>query len=454
MIELPMGDGRALDIAWKKRDISFFTDKKPDGYRFLVRQLRDSCSCTACRDVSSGQKSYATTQLPADMEITNVEITEQKGLVVTVNKDMETHGGSAGHDIHLSPEWVLNRLKRRGGFEPGPSKLLRRFQVDYWDKSEIESKVRRVDYEQFMQDSEAFWDVIQDIVRLGIVFLRNVPRDEDAVTRIATHIANIRETFYGRTFDVRAKPNAENVAYTSGYLGLHQDLMYLNPPPFVQILHCMDNSCEGGESLFSDADRVGRMLNLLRKDCPMASRLAKVRVPYGYTRNGKYYRRRRALLNLSEDNEYENVFWSPPFQAEWQLPTFLDDWAAAARVFEEAVNDTSAVYQTRMEPGDCVLFNNIRVLHGRKAFDAAGGSRWLRGTYIASEDFASTAMHAPESHATSMDDRESWWNPTVANQELMTTPTYGQLKSKLLDAESARRGSRQSKKGGMENKPW
>ena len=76
-------------------------------------------------------------------------------------------------------------------------------------------------------------------------------------------LANIRETFYGRTFDVRAKPNAENVAYTSGYLGLHQDLMYLEPPPMIQVLHCMDNSCAGGESLFSDGDRVGRLARRL-----------------------------------------------------------------------------------------------------------------------------------------------------------------------------------------------
>jgi hypothetical protein len=35
-----------------------------------------------------------------------------------------------------------------------------------------------------------------------------------------------------------------------------------------------------------------------------------------------------------------------------------------------------------MQEGECVIFNNRRVLHGRKAFDAEGGERWLKGAYV------------------------------------------------------------------------
>ncbi|KAL6849191.1 hypothetical protein ACO1O0_008721 [Amphichorda felina] len=435
-VEMAMRDGQTLEYSWGKDNIFFFNKDKDSGNRVPALMLRDSCSCTACRDVSSGQKTYATTQLPLDIKITDVRQTEQGGLVVTVDKDMDTHGGSAGHSIHLSPRWVQDQLRPT---EHPPMRLLHRFGKTYWDRQLIQSEVRRIDYHEFMQeDSTAFWDVIQDLARLGLVFLRNVPSEEGAVERIATRIGNIRETFYGRTFDVRAKPNAENVAYTSGYLGLHQDLMYLHPPPYIQILHCMDNSCQGGESLFSDAERVGHILHLLRSEFPVLNTLADIPVPYGYERGGKYYRQRRPLLNTSrERQDFEGVWWSPPFQAEWRRPRRLDGWIAAARIFEEAVNSPEAMYQTRMEPGDCALFNNLRVLHGRTAFDAAVGSRWLRGTYLALEDFLSAAMQAPASHAAPMEEPDSWWSRREAEEQLETTAAYEKLGYQAQDAQSS-----------------
>jgi len=379
------------------------------------------------------------------MKITNVRQTEDKGLAVTVNKDMESHGGSAGHEILLPPEWLDKKL-----FRNVPLDL--RYGREYWDGSEIKDKVRRIDYEAFMQDEgTAFWDVIRDIMRLGIVFLRNVPRNEKSVTRIALRIANIQETFYGRTFDVRAKPNAENVAYTSGYLGLHQDLLYLASPPFLQILHCMDNSCKGGESLFSDAERVGAMLDLLYgnpKYETLLEPLFKTRVPYGYDRNGYRYWSGRSVLQRAKWENKTEVFWSPPFQKPWHremmhsvrhemahlVPSIMADWVRGARIFEEAVNSPTSLYQTRMEPGDCVLFNNRRVLHGRTAFDAeGGGSRWLRGTYISTEDFQSRAYHAPDSHMSSP--RDAWdradYDNRARHRALMATSTYKEILTKL-----------------------
>ena len=44
-----------------------------------------------------------------------------------------------------------------------------------------------------------------------------------------------------------------------------------------------------------------------------------------------------------------------------------------------------------MKPGECVLFDNRRVLHARKAFEVAdaGKERWLRGAYLDKDPFVS-----------------------------------------------------------------
>jgi alpha-ketoglutarate-dependent taurine dioxygenase len=435
---LQLHTGNKHQVSWT-RDTLSVTNSPADEYS--VVQIRDNCSCAACRDVSSGQKTFATSQLPLDMNITKVRLTDDNGLAVTVDKDMESHGGSAGHEILLASQWVDD-------LAGPPVTLSTRYGIEYWDGSEIKGKVQRIDYEAFMQDDgPAFWDAIRDIMRLGIVFLRNVPRDEESVSRIALRIANIQETFYGRTFDVRAKPNAENVAYTSGYLGLHQDLLYLRSSPFVQILHCMDNSCKGGESLFSDAERVGAMLELLfgnpEYSVPLQP-LFKYKVPYGYARHGHRYRNSRALLRRHTLNTTE-VCWSPPFQAEWNQEishSEMAEWVRGARIFEDAVNSPTSLYQTRMEPGDCVLFNNRRVLHGRTAFDTdGGGSRWLRGTYISREDFCSRAFYAPESHASSPRDagERAVRDKKAREAALKATSTYEEIEREVQRVTSSRK---------------
>ncbi len=47
------------------------------------------------------------------------------------------------------------------------------------------------------------------------------------------------------------------------------------------------------------------------------------------------------------------------------------------------------MYEYRLNEGECVIFDNRRVLHARKAFDATKGERWLKGAYIDDDVFSS-----------------------------------------------------------------
>ena len=42
-----------------------------------------------------------------------------------------------------------------------------------------------------------------------------------------------------------------------------------------------------------------------------------------------------------------------------------------------------------LRPGDCVIFDNRRVLHGREAFEDGGAGRRLRGCYVDRDDLYS-----------------------------------------------------------------
>lgn len=416
-----------VNVAWTDKFL-FVEDPATDNGRRALKPatLRDSCSCARCRDASSGQKTYSSVEIPVDIGLANVQ-PAKGGLQITFKDDIprfEQHvdGKQQPHVMLLPWESIDLTLKRKGMEDahlPRKRSVLRRTGVVYWDRETIAQQVRRIDYEEFMKpDSDAFWDVIIDICRFGLVYLKNVPRDEESIVRITTRIASIRETFYGRTFDVRAKANAENVAYTSGYLGLHQDLLYLDPPPMIQVLHCMDNSCAGGESLFSDGERVGRLL------WPYVTRhrlapLAEHHVPYQYGKNGHHYFSSRYVLD-GNDAGFTGVYWSPPFQGRYLSPVKdIRRWIEPARVFAELINHPDAVHEHKMQPGECVLFDNLRVLHGRNAFDTSSGegARWLRGAYIAAEDFLSRAAHIPGGMAEKYRGQRPW-TPGLAQRGL------------------------------------
>ncbi|KAL7919150.1 hypothetical protein ACQKWADRAFT_302164 [Trichoderma austrokoningii] len=421
-----------VSIAWTDKFLFVEDPATENGRRTLKpATMRDSCACPRCRDVSSGQKTFSSVEIPVDIGLEHVKPTK-KGLEIKFLNDIPrfvAEGEEEKHVMLLPWESVDLSLKRKGMEDvrlPRKRSVLRRTGVVYWDRETLAQQVRKIDYAEFMkEDSEAFWDVIIDICRFGIVYLKNVPRDEESVVRITTRIANIRETFYGRTFDVRAKPNAENVAYTSGHLGLHQDLLYLDPPPMIQVLHCMDNSYAGGESLFSDGERVGRLLWPFVTSHRMAP-LAEHHVPYQYSKHGHHYFSSRYVLSGNAAG-FSSVYWSPPFQGQYLSPVKdIRQWIEPARIFASLINDKDAIHEHKMEAGDCVLFDNLRVLHGRNAFDAeaeGGGARWLRGAYIASEDFLSKAAQIPKGMAEKYRGEQAW-SPGLAQQGLRQSEWY------------------------------
>ena len=61
-------------------------------------------------------------------------------------------------------------------------------------------------------------------------------------------------------------------------------------------------------------------------------------------------------------------------------PAGLDDWYGAYLDFYSGLHAPEHGYERRLEPGDMVIFDNWRILHGRSAYDETS-PRWLQGCY-------------------------------------------------------------------------
>ncbi|KAH8156470.1 hypothetical protein CIB48_g11779 [Xylaria polymorpha] len=319
--------------------------------------LRDACTCEKCVDPSSGQKNFASADVPLLLDIKNLTITEGGELLVCWKNDFHTGG------LHYSqyPPSLWDRA------ESVPIELIPEPRL--WNRERMIEWAPYFRHKSFMVDGVEYRRAMTAFSYFGLLFLRDVPWSEESIKDIASRLGVIQDTFYGTTWDVKSKPNAENVAYTNAYLGLHQDLLYMGNVPRVQILHCLQNTCAGGESIFSDV--------------------------YHYNKNGHIYRSERPVLSDLGSSRL-GVYWSPPFQSPVQMdePTLesmakYKEWHKASRRMKEILEDHEAVFEYKMKPDECVIFDNRRVFHGRRAFDTSSGERWLKGTYVENDSFNS-----------------------------------------------------------------
>jgi alpha-ketoglutarate-dependent taurine dioxygenase len=308
-------------------------------------------------------------------------------LEVTWHNDIPGYGDS--HVSTYSKEFLDGFS---GHFDGGRDQgLLRIRSQKIWTQSLISNKVKFIDFDKYMSSDSVLYDALVQLRVYGLLFIRGVPDSTTAVEDIGERIGDLKHTFYGRTWDVKSVPEAENIAYTNRFLGLHMDMLYTSAPPSLQLLHCLKNSCEGGSSLFSDSTNAA--VQLLLEDTKKFKALAETRMIFHYKNGGRNYVQARKAIEVWEagSTTISRVNWSPPFQAPFQLHKGILDNAnldkfetqvKAMKSFVKYIEDPKNVYEHRLQEGECVIFDNRRVLHGRRAFDTSSGERWLKGAYL------------------------------------------------------------------------
>src|SRR5439155_16737294 len=139
-----------------------------------------------------------------------------------------------------------------------------------WDAAiQCELPVGR--YDEVLAGGATLRDWLAAVDELGFAILTGGPTAPGTVTRVAELFGYVRETNYGRLFDVRTVVDPTNLAYTGLGLGAHTDNPYRDPTPTLQLLHCLASSADGGENTLVDAFRVAQ--DLPRDDFELLARL-------------------------------------------------------------------------------------------------------------------------------------------------------------------------------------
>ncbi|TGZ85032.1 Clavaminate synthase-like protein [Ascodesmis nigricans] len=351
--------------------------------------LRDSCSCPRCLHPSTQQKLFRTVDIPKGVRPKSTTTLPDGSLQITWLNDLPGPPEAAAEE-HVStytPEFLAryatHRERVRARFN-SPAYCL-------WNKRQMESDVMWVEYDKYMKSDSALLGALRMLRSHGLVFIRGIPDDSDAVEGLAERIGNLKHTFYGKTWDVKSIKDSKNIAYTSLDLGLHMDLLYFESPPGLQFLHCVRNSTVGGSSVFADSFRAAELVRA--NSSQKFHSLTTFPVTYHYVNDDKHYHFTRPTVVLDE-NSYKDqkpishTNWAPPFQGPFEVDTGAEDrsqlraYVHAATEFADHIDNPEAQFELTLKEGECVIFQNRRVLHARRAFDPTTGDRWLKGAYV------------------------------------------------------------------------
>jgi gamma-butyrobetaine dioxygenase len=137
---------------------------------------------------------------------------------------------------------------------------------------------------------------------------------------------------------------------------------------------------EGGRSLFLDGAAVAEAL---REEDPAAFELlATHAIPFFYRHDGWDYRAHQKVIELDARGNVSGVTISQHLQEDMDLPqAVLDVYYPAFCKFIRMMQEDRFLCRFRLNAGECIVFDNHRIVHGREGFSADSGQRHLRGCY-------------------------------------------------------------------------
>ena len=322
--------------------------------------LRERCQDPMSLDPHTEQRLFDPHRLSDDLTLVRVASAGQ-------NRARLTFSDGYSGDYELTR--LADELSRGDGLPP---------QIPW--RADLSLAAVSVDGRDLDRD-EARLSAVERLLTHGLVIIQHLATDPKCILQVASRFGYVRETNFGRHFEVYSRPGSNDLAYRPVPLGAHTDNPYREPVPGVQLLHCLVNETTGGLSTLVDSLSVAAALQ--EEDPEGLELLASIPVRFRFIDTNEELIEHRTIVQRDAGGRMSGVHYSPRLD---YLP-LLD--AATTRRFQRARRRLSELFaDARFElrfplrAGELMMFNNSRVLHGRTAYDPNEGHRHLQGCYI------------------------------------------------------------------------
>ncbi|KAM9220820.1 gamma-butyrobetaine dioxygenase [Dugong dugon] len=333
--------------------------------------LRDSCQCSDCYLESAKARKLLIEGLDVSIGITDLTFDRKKVYITWPDE----------HCSEFEADW----LKKRCFSQQARAKLQRELflpECQYWGS---EFQLPTLDFEDVLKNDERAYRWLSTLKKVGIVRLTGASDKRGEVLKLGKRIGFLYLTFYGHTWQVQDKIDANNVAYTTGKLSFHTDYPALHHPPGVQFLHCLKQTVTGGDSEIVDGFNVCRKL---KEKNPQAFQILSSTF-VGFADIGVDYcdfsvQSKHKIIELDDKGQVVRInFNNATRDTIFDVPVErVQPFYAALKEFVDLMNCKEFKFTFKMNPGDVITFDNWRLLHGRRSYEAGTEiSRHLEGAY-------------------------------------------------------------------------
>lgn len=346
-----------IEVAKNKKRITFFHDKR--NIELHPLWLRERITNSQYLDQATGQRLYDPAELSQKLKI-------KKALIKKNNLNVEFTDG-------IQSSFRINEIITE------INKNITKEKIYLW-KSNIKRKPIFRYKTNLINDKDGYI-FLKTFYEYGFTILRNTPKKMNFILKFANSIGVVRSTNFGKLFNVKTKKKVSDLAYTSHALPAHTDNPYRKPIPGIQILHCIKNSSDGGYSTLTDGFSVAKYMEKNYKN--YFKLLSSVKTRYTYVSNKTILENWGETIELNKEGEIKKIRLSPrldyvPLIKRNQLHEFYK----ARSMFIKLCNSKKFMIKFKLNPGDLMVMDNHRTLHGRTSYNLKNGERHLQGCYI------------------------------------------------------------------------
>ena len=349
-------DREILSITWADGGVS----------ELQALWLRDHCQMPASRNPLNGQRLLNITDIPLDIGIADVSLEDDLLIVLFT---------PGGHRSEFDLGWLHDNCYCLNQQQDDRSEVAKTL----WDGQFFTQGLPRCRYDDFCTQPNAQLAALRAVRDLGFVVLEGVDCESGEVLRVIDQFGFVRKTNYGPLFDVRTKVDPSNLAFTNLGLGCHLDNPYRDPVPGLQLLHCLESSTTGGESILQDGFMAAR---ILRRENPAHFELLSHNwINFRFRDGATDLQARVPLIEINDLDQIIKVRFNNRSIDTLKLPpATMREFYPAYQHYAEILEREELQIVFKLQPGELMLFDNTRTLHARKAYSDSG-TRHLQGAY-------------------------------------------------------------------------
>mgnify|MGYP000324240942 FL=1 len=358
------------DIATGPRGITIDWD---DGHvsEFHFSWLRDNCRCSDCWHPQAQERLFDALAITSELIPSAVRNDSEGTLIIDWD----------GHESIYDPTWLRQHCY-------SASERARRLVAPTLWNSTLAANPPKVSYESIMSGDAGLANWLKLISEYGFALMHGGPAMPGEIANVVQKIANLRATNYEPVYDVQSKPDPNSIAYTAVELKPHNDLTNRFASGVIQFLYCIESTATGGDSILVDGFSAAHEFR--RRDADGFSLLTSTPLDFRFQDQTTDIQNKAPIIALDLEGNIFQIRYNHALLGPLDVASELvEPIYAAYRTFTHIVRDPDFQLNLRLDPGDMMAFNNLRVMHGRSSFNPQSGRRHLQGCYIDIEDFQS-----------------------------------------------------------------